>query len=438
MLAAPTRSRPHGPSWPSSPRSSRSRATSPTPSTCAASSRPPARGSTCSSTTPACSARARSRRSPTTRWARSSTSTASTCWRRWRCSSSRCRGCAPGACVLNVTSDAAVEPYEGWGGYGSSKAALEQLTRILGAEHPDLRIVAVDPGDMRTQMHQEAFPGEDISDRPLPEASVPGLLAIVDGDCTERALPGERGDAGMSEALAFELPRGWRRPSRRRCATRCGCSPPRSAGIEHHAASPTSPISSSPATCWSSTRRRRSRRRSPAGGDAAAAPLDAPAGRVPDDGASAGSSSCATATAPYRRGRAGEKLPLPGGGEARAAGAVPGRAAAVGRPAHAPRAAARLPRPARRADPLLPPARAAAAVRLPDDLRARARQRRDAERRPAVQPLACSTRWPRAACGSPIVLHCGVSSLERGEMPYPERFQVSAATAEARQRRLLA
>jgi NAD(P)-dependent dehydrogenase (short-subunit alcohol dehydrogenase family) len=88
----------------------------------------------------------------------------------------------PGACVLNVTSDAAVEAYEGWGGYGSSKAALEQLTRILAAEHPDLRVFAVDPGDMRTQMHQEAFPGEDISDRPLPEISVPGLLALVDGD----------------------------------------------------------------------------------------------------------------------------------------------------------------------------------------------------------------------------------------------------------------
>jgi NAD(P)-dependent dehydrogenase (short-subunit alcohol dehydrogenase family) len=88
----------------------------------------------------------------------------------------------PGACVLNITSDAAVEAYEGWGGYGSSKAALEQLTRILGAEHPELRIIAVDPGDMNTQMHQEAFPGEDISDRPPPEDSVPGLLAIVYGD----------------------------------------------------------------------------------------------------------------------------------------------------------------------------------------------------------------------------------------------------------------
>jgi len=88
----------------------------------------------------------------------------------------------PGACVLNVTSDAAVEPYPGWGGYGSAKAALEQLTAILAAEHPEFRIYAVDPGDMRTQMHQEAFPGEDISDRPPPEESVPGLLALIEGD----------------------------------------------------------------------------------------------------------------------------------------------------------------------------------------------------------------------------------------------------------------
>jgi NAD(P)-dependent dehydrogenase (short-subunit alcohol dehydrogenase family) len=87
-----------------------------------------------------------------------------------------------GARILNVTSDAAVEPYEGWGGYGSSKAALEQLTAVLGAEHPDVRVYAVDPGDMRTQMQQEAFPGEDISDRPPPDESVPGLLALIDGD----------------------------------------------------------------------------------------------------------------------------------------------------------------------------------------------------------------------------------------------------------------
>ena len=86
-----------------------------------------------------------------------------------------------GACVLNITSDAAVEAYEGWGGYGSSKAALEQLSHILAAENPQWRVYWVDPGDMRTQMHQDAFPGEDISDRPLPETSVPGLLAILEG-----------------------------------------------------------------------------------------------------------------------------------------------------------------------------------------------------------------------------------------------------------------
>jgi NAD(P)-dependent dehydrogenase (short-subunit alcohol dehydrogenase family) len=87
-----------------------------------------------------------------------------------------------GARILNVTSDAAVEPYEGWGGYGSSKAALEQLSNILAAENPDLRVYRVDPGDMRTRMQQEAFPDEDISDRPLPEESVPGLLELLEGD----------------------------------------------------------------------------------------------------------------------------------------------------------------------------------------------------------------------------------------------------------------
>ncbi len=88
---------------------------------------------------------------------------------------------APGARIINLTSDAAVEAYPGWGGYGASKAALEQLTAVLAVEHPELHVYAVDPGDMRTQMHQDAFPGEDISDRPPPEASVPGLLALVAG-----------------------------------------------------------------------------------------------------------------------------------------------------------------------------------------------------------------------------------------------------------------
>ncbi len=88
----------------------------------------------------------------------------------------------PGARIINITSDAGVQPYAGWGGYGSSKAALEQLSAILAAEQPDWRVYWVDPGDMRTQMHQAAFPGEDISDRPLPEVSVPGLIELLDGD----------------------------------------------------------------------------------------------------------------------------------------------------------------------------------------------------------------------------------------------------------------
>jgi NAD(P)-dependent dehydrogenase (short-subunit alcohol dehydrogenase family) len=89
--------------------------------------------------------------------------------------------------VVNITSDAAVEAYAGWGGYGSSKAALEHLTKIFAVEHPELRVYWVDPGDMNTQMHQEAFPGEDISDRPNPDVSVPALLELL-----ERDLPSGR------------------------------------------------------------------------------------------------------------------------------------------------------------------------------------------------------------------------------------------------------
>jgi NAD(P)-dependent dehydrogenase (short-subunit alcohol dehydrogenase family) len=89
---------------------------------------------------------------------------------------------SPNPRVVNVTSDASVEAYDGWGGYGASKAALDHLSAVLAVEEPGVRVWAVDPGDMRTQMHQEAFPGEDISDRPPPESVVPGLLALLDGD----------------------------------------------------------------------------------------------------------------------------------------------------------------------------------------------------------------------------------------------------------------
>jgi NAD(P)-dependent dehydrogenase (short-subunit alcohol dehydrogenase family) len=87
-----------------------------------------------------------------------------------------------GARLVAITSDAAVEAYEGWGGYGSSKAALEHAFAVIGEEHPELRVYRVDPGEMRTQMYQESAPGEDISDLPLPESSVPGLRALLTGD----------------------------------------------------------------------------------------------------------------------------------------------------------------------------------------------------------------------------------------------------------------
>ena len=86
-----------------------------------------------------------------------------------------------GGVVVNVSSDAAVEPYEGWGGYGSAKAALDHLSAVLAAEEPGLRVYALDPGDMRTAMHQAAFPGEDISDRPAPgTVAVPAFRALLD------------------------------------------------------------------------------------------------------------------------------------------------------------------------------------------------------------------------------------------------------------------
>ena len=101
----------------------------------------------------------------------------------------------PDACIINVTSDAGVEAYGGWGGYGSSKAALEHLSHIFAEENPGWRVYWVDPGDMRTQMQQEAFPDEDISDRPLPEESVPGLLSLIEGQ-----LPGPRMHSGVPTA----------------------------------------------------------------------------------------------------------------------------------------------------------------------------------------------------------------------------------------------
>jgi NAD(P)-dependent dehydrogenase (short-subunit alcohol dehydrogenase family) len=94
---------------------------------------------------------------------------------------------ASGGAVLNITSDAAVEAYAGWGGYGAAKAALEQASNVLAAEELAVRVWWADPGDLRTDMHQLAFPGEDISDRPEPESVAPAFVRLV----TER-LPSGR------------------------------------------------------------------------------------------------------------------------------------------------------------------------------------------------------------------------------------------------------
>ena len=103
---------------------------------------------------------------------------------------------AAGGTVINVSSDAAVEPYPGWGGYGSAKAALDQLTAIFAAEHPELAVYALDPGDMRTEMHQLAFPGEDISDRPEPDRLGAGHRAAAGRAAAQRPLPGVPPDPG--------------------------------------------------------------------------------------------------------------------------------------------------------------------------------------------------------------------------------------------------
>jgi NAD(P)-dependent dehydrogenase (short-subunit alcohol dehydrogenase family) len=116
---------------------------------------------------------------------------------------------AAGGLIVNVSSDAAQGGYPGWGGYGSSKAALDLITRTVAAElaaqpgagepdSPKIAIVSVDPGDMRTDMHQEAFPGEDISDRPLPDATRPFWRWLLDQE--PAAINGRRFAAQQEEA----------------------------------------------------------------------------------------------------------------------------------------------------------------------------------------------------------------------------------------------
>ena len=375
----------------------------------------------------------------------------------------------PGAAVVSITSDAAVEAYEGWGGYGSSKAALEQVTNILAAEHPGLRVYRVDPGDMNTQLQAEAFPGEDISDRPPPEESVPGLLRLITGD-----LPSGRYQArdlaplavavavaaarhGMTAVLAaapplptgvgadllpvdFELPDdliatepvesagGGREDARlmvaRRPTTRPSSTPP----------SPAWATSSTPATCWWSTPRPPCPRPSPPLGSTTACVVhlstELPGGlwlvelRRP----------VGAGTEPFFDGEAGRSLSLPGGGAVDLLAPYP----AGGPPARLWFAVVRLPTPtvtaylARHGRPIR-----YGYVRRPFPISAYqtvfARQPGSAEMPSAGRPFTTALVTDLVSRGvgvSPIVLHTGVSSAEPGELPYPERFRVPVETAE--------
>jgi NAD(P)-dependent dehydrogenase (short-subunit alcohol dehydrogenase family) len=118
---------------------------------------------------------------------------------------------ASAGAIVNISSDAAVEAYKGWGGYGSAKAALDQASAVLAVEEPALHIYAFDPGDMRTEMHQAAFPGEDISDRPDPESVIPALLALIgarppSGRYRARDLPANAGPTN-DKAVPTEVSR---------------------------------------------------------------------------------------------------------------------------------------------------------------------------------------------------------------------------------------
>ena len=104
--------------------------------------------------------------------------------------------------MVDLSSDAAVEAYDTWGAYGSSKAALDHASRILAAEEPRVRVYAVDPGDMRTAMHQDAFPGEDISDRPDPSTAVPAFLTLLAG----RPPSGRYRASDLGSAVSAEVP----------------------------------------------------------------------------------------------------------------------------------------------------------------------------------------------------------------------------------------
>jgi NAD(P)-dependent dehydrogenase (short-subunit alcohol dehydrogenase family) len=116
------------------------------------------------------------------------------------------RGSSRRGTVLAISSDAAVEAYQGWGGYGASKAALDQAMAVLAAERPDLAVYSVDPGDLRTRMHQDAFPGEDISDRPLPESVVGRFARLVSAELPSGRYRAVDLDPAVGLAVAGTVP----------------------------------------------------------------------------------------------------------------------------------------------------------------------------------------------------------------------------------------
>ena len=397
-----------------------------------------------------CSGRARSRRSPTTRSTSSSACTRSNVLAPLALVQLALAAAARrGARSSTSPPTPAVEAYEGWGGYGSSKAALEQLTAILAAEHPGLRVYAVDPGDMRTQMHQEAFPGEDISDRPPPEESVPGLLALIEGDAAERPLPRARARRSAARERTSRLRRAASKRERaargaRRCRddVRAARGDPRGRRRSSTPASATSPrflragdllVVNTSATLPGGAagdargRRRRSsctsRRRAPGHG---AGDRDWIVELRRDGRAVRPAPRSATGSS-FRAART-RKL----------ARAVPRQRPALARaPRRSPRAARRLPRRARAADPLRP--RAAATGRSTPTRRSSppspAAPRCRAPARPFTGRADARARGARRAASRRITLHTGVSSQERGERPYPERYRVPAAHGAARERR---
>ena len=386
-------------------------------------------------------------RSPTTRSTCSSASTASTCSRRWRCSSSPCRRSAPGACVLNVTSDAAVEAYEGWGGYGSSKAALEQLSRILGAEHPGAADRRRRP---RRHEHADAPGGVPGRGHLRPPAArgraCPACSRSSYGDAPSGRYQASAVSARMSAALAFELPRRLE-ADRAAARARRGADAGRLArAASRHASFLDLPdllepgdllVVNTSATLPAALPAERS------GGDVLRLHLSTPLpGSWPDDGYERWVVELRDGAAPYRGGRAGERL--------RAAGRRPGRAAGA-----VPRAAARLwaarlqlPEPLlayldRHGEPIRYRhlRRAAAARRLPDDLRVRARQRRDAERRPAVQRARAlraraiaGSRWRRSS-STPA---CRRSSAARRRIPSASACRPPRPPRSTRAKRVIA